>query len=301
MGRAIGIADRGGDVERFGHAEPLSRAMRHARGEGGAWCIPPRHPGLEPGSRFLFGSSRRKAAGPRIKSGVTVRDYRRRELRATSPATSNTVICGSMLTAARRTIGDIRAPASTAQRHRLDVAGRPCCALRSDARQAHARETLRSAPARPSTRQRLGQRQPLQRILGSPSRAIRSIARSSAAISSPAKRIACPGAPFAIAASASISSASRSVSAARSTFALSASSPAREKRSIRQRERIVGSSRPGAWLTSRKIVDVGGSSRFLRRALAPVALQIVDRVDHASTRRGDRLGEVANIGCSVRT
>ena len=59
-------------------------------------------------------------------------------------------------------------------------------------------------------------------------------------------------------------------------------------RSSRHRDRIVGSSRPGAWLTSRKIVPDGGSSRFFEQRIGARTLEIVDRVDHDDAGRAHR-------------
>ena len=58
-----------------------------------------------------------------------------------------------------------------------------------------------------------------------------------------------------------------------------ASSASGLKSSRRQRERIVGSKRPGAWLTRRNKVLAGGSSSILSKALAPGPAKVVDRVD----------------------
>ena len=72
-----------------------------------------------------------------------------------------------------------------------------------------------------------------------------------------------------------------------------ASSSSVWKSSRRQRERIVGSSRPGAWLTRKNRVLAGGSSSILSRALAPDGLEIVDGVDHRHAPRRQRRGSAS--------
>ena len=79
-----------------------------------------------------------------------------------------------------------------------------------------------------------------------------------------------------------------------------ASSSSGAKRSSRQRERIVGSSRSGEWLTSRKSVLGGGSSRFLSRALAPLRSRS-SIASITTARHGDIEAVVANSRCRPRT
>ena len=65
-----------------------------------------------------------------------------------------------------------------------------------------------------------------------------------------------------------------------------ASSSSAWKSSRRQRERMVGSSRPGAWLTRKNKLLGGGSSSILSRALAAGRFELVDSVDdHHPPRR----------------
>ena len=63
------------------------------------------------------------------------------------------------------------------------------------------------------------------------------------------------------------------------------------KRSSRQRERIVGSSLPGAWVTSRNIVPAGGSSSPLSSAFAAERSRS-SIASITTTRRGDSDGVV---------
>jgi hypothetical protein len=68
----------------------------------------------------------------------------------------------------------------------------------------------------------------------------------------------------------------------------------------RQRERIVGSSRSGAWLTSRKTLCGGGSSRFLSKALAALRSRS-SAASITTARQGDMDDVVVNNRCSPLT
>ena len=66
-----------------------------------------------------------------------------------------------------------------------------------------------------------------------------------------------------------------------------ASSSSAENSSRRQRERMVGNSRPGAWLTRKNRVFAGGSSRILSSALAPDVSRS-STLSMMTTRHGER-------------
>ena len=80
-----------------------------------------------------------------------------------------------------------------------------------------------------------------------------------------------------------------------------ASSPSLRKSSRRQRERMVGSSRPGAWLTSRKTVLAGGSSSILSKALAPsrsrssTESMTTARQSDSAGRQAEEIAELAHL------
>ena len=68
-----------------------------------------------------------------------------------------------------------------------------------------------------------------------------------------------------------------------------ASSSSDWKSSLLQRERIVGSRRPGAWLTRKKIVLAGGSSSIFSRAFAAdFSRSSMESI--TTTRQGDNAG-----------
>ena len=73
-----------------------------------------------------------------------------------------------------------------------------------------------------------------------------------------------------------------------------ASSSSGPKSSRRHRERIVGSSRPGAWLTRKNSVLAGGSSSILSSAFAPDCFEFVDAVDHHHAPRRQRRRQAMN-------
>ncbi len=72
------------------------------------------------------------------------------------------------------------------------------------------------------------------------------------------------------------------------------------KSSRRQRERMVGSSRPGEWDTSRNRLLAGGSSSVLRSACAACGSSS-SMQSMIATRQSPRLGATANNSCSLRT
>ena len=51
--------------------------------------------------------------------------------------------------------------------------------------------------------------------------------------------------------------------------------------SLRQRDRMVGNSRAGAWLTSRKSERRGGSSQNLEQRIGGIRIELVDGIDDA--------------------
>ncbi len=83
----------------------------------------------------------------------------------------------------------------------------------------------------------------------------------------------------------------------RSRTVSTSSSPSAWKRNVRQRERIVGSRRLGAWLTARNSVFGGGSSRFLRKALAALRFRS-SAASTMMTRQSDSAGRVRKIELS---
>jgi hypothetical protein len=78
----------------------------------------------------------------------------------------------------------------------------------------------------------------------------------------------------------------------------SSSNPWKSRR--RQRERIVGNSLPGAWLTRKNKVLAGGSSSILRSALAPDASRS-STLSITATRHGDRAAVIDMNSPSSRT
>ena len=95
------------------------------------------------------------------------------------------------------------------------------------------------------------------------------MASSSFPSSSPRKSIACPGAPLPARISAAISAPPASGAMFCNAIVMSLS-PSASKRSVWQRDRMVGNKRSLAWLTSRKYVPTGGSSSDLSSAFAPL-------------------------------
>ena len=79
-----------------------------------------------------------------------------------------------------------------------------------------------------------------------------------------------------------------------------ASSLSAWKSSRLHRERIVGSSRPGAWLMRKKIVFAGGSSSIFSRAFA-ADFSRSSMESMTTTRHGDRAGVRSNRSPSERT
>jgi hypothetical protein len=135
-------------------------------------------------------------------------------------------------------------------------------------------------------------------LAGSPVAASCFRERSRPGMSRPRQPSARPGAPWPASASAAISSAGASGKAKRKACSIAPRSSGPRRRS-RQRERMVGSSRSGLWLTRKKTVLAGGSSRLLSRALAAAGSR--SSIESMTTaRRFDTLVVEARLSRSER-